>query len=134
MDNNGSRGIQQMWQFWKWHPTPVRSYNYLTTCPVIKVAFDRIEIIFHHKEEVQTGDNRKCCNLKSWLSKVLNSIISLKNRIFSAPKKIQNNLRNSRIGHPETLCMKFHVSPSYFSPPYQLNVLPSYFENSPTLQ
>ena len=23
-DNNGLKGIQQMWQFWKWNPAPVR--------------------------------------------------------------------------------------------------------------
>ena len=40
------------------------SYSYLTTWPVIKVAFGRIEIIFHHKEEIQTGGNHKCYNLK----------------------------------------------------------------------
>ena len=112
------------------------SYSYLTTWPVIKVAFGRIKIIFYHKEEIQTGGNRKCCNRKSWMSKILNSRTSLKNGIFSssfpAPKKIQNNLTNSRIEYPETLCMKFDVSPSYFSPPDQLMVPPSYFENSPT--
>ena len=114
------------------------SYSYLTTWPVIKVAFGRIKIIFHHKEEIQTGGNHKCYNLKSWLSKILNSRTSLKKGIFSssfpAPKKIQNNLRNSRIGHPKTICMKFDESPSYFSPPYQLKVPPSYFGNSPTPQ
>ena len=40
------------------------SYSYLTTWPVIKVAFGRIEI-FHHKEDFQTRGNRKCSNLKS---------------------------------------------------------------------
>ena len=66
------------------------SYSYLTTWPVIKVAFGRIEI-FHHKEDFQTRGNRKCSNLKSWLSKVLNSRTSLKKGIFSSsfpgPKK-----------------------------------------------
>ena len=40
------------------------SYSYLTTLLVIKVVFGRIEIIFDHKEEIQTGGNHKCCNLK----------------------------------------------------------------------
>ena len=41
------------------------SYSYLTTWTVIKVAFARIESMFHHKQKIQTGGNRKCCNLKS---------------------------------------------------------------------
>ena len=66
------------------------SYSYLTTLLVIKVVFGRIEIIFDHKEEIQTGGNHKCCNLKGSLSKILNSRTSLKKGIFStsspAPK------------------------------------------------
>ena len=95
------------------------------TWPVIKAAFGRIEIIFHHKEEIQTRANRKCCNLKSWLSKILNSRTipeqAWKKGIFSSsfpvPKKIQNNLRNSTIGNLETLCVKFDASPWLFFAP-----------------
>ena len=58
------------------------SYSYLTTLLVIKVVFGRIEIIFDHKEEIQTGGNHKCCNLKGSLSKILNSRTSLKKEIF----------------------------------------------------
>ena len=71
--NNGSKGTQQIWEFWKRHPAPVRVYNYVVTRPIIKVALGIIEIIFYHKEETQTEGNRKCCNLTSWLSKILNS-------------------------------------------------------------
>ena len=33
----------------------------------------KTEIIFSHKWEIQTGGNRKCCNLRSRSSKILNS-------------------------------------------------------------
>ena len=26
-DNNGTKGVQKMWQFWKRHSAPVRAYN-----------------------------------------------------------------------------------------------------------
>ena len=41
--------------------------------PIIKTALDTIEIVFYHKWEIQTGDNRKCCNAKKMIVKILNS-------------------------------------------------------------
>ena len=41
--------------------------------PIIKAALDTIEIVFYHKWEIQTGDNRKCCNAKKMIVKILNS-------------------------------------------------------------
>ena len=113
-------------------------YSYLTTCSVNKVAFGKIKIIFHHKEEIQTGCNHKCCKLKRWLSKILNSR-TIQEQVwkkgffwvhFQHQKKIQNNSRYSRIGHPAMLWMKFDASPSYFSPLRQLRVPASCFANS----
>ena len=62
---------------------------------------DQDEVIFSHNWEIQTGGiaTRNCCNLRSCLSKILNSRISLKKWPFSStfpvPKKIQN-----RFDHP----------------------------------
>ena len=39
--------------------------SYLMASPVIKVALERIKIIFYHEKQVQTEGNQKCCNLKS---------------------------------------------------------------------
>ena len=50
--------------------------SYLMASPVIKVALERIKIIFYHEKQIQTEGNQKCCNLKSWLSST-----------FSVPKK-----------------------------------------------
>ena len=93
--------------------------------PIIKAALDTIEIVFYHKWEIQTGDNRKCCNAKKMIVKILNSRTipeqAWKSGFFkyiSSTKKIQNNSRSSRnsktIGHPETLYMELHTSPQLF--------------------
>ena len=107
--NSEKRSIQQIEQFWKWHPAPVRAYSYLMTRPVIKVA----------------EGNWICYKLKSWLTKILNSGVipekawksgGIFSCIFQVPKKkIQNNSRNSKIPEPlDTL--KLNVW-NYMHPP-----------------
>ena len=110
--NNGSKGIQQMRQLKNAVPAPVRAYSYLMTRPVIKAAFGKIEIMFYHEEEIQTGGNHICCNLKNWLSKILNSRTipeqALKNWIFSSTFPVPKTSRTIE-GIQEMSALKFYV-------------------------
>ena len=122
--NNGSKGIQQTW-----HSALVWAYSYPKTRPVIKVAWDRIQIIFYHTQEIQTGDNWKCCNLKSSLSKILNarSIPEQARKseffqeYFQYQKKSKTIHRIQRIPEPLGLLklyvLKYMHPSSYFSSP-----------------
>ena len=63
------------------------------------------EIIFSHKWEIQTGDNWKCCNLRSPSSKILISRTSQKKWLFSSTfteqfKEFQNRW-------PPCICSKY---------------------------
>ena len=127
VNNNELKGTQQIWQFWKWYPGLIRTYSYPMTRPVIKVALGRIEIFYHYKIS-QTGSNQKWCNLKSSLSKILNSRTipeqAWKSGFFkyissTPPKKTIQGIQ----GTPETLgtlkhylWMELHASPSFFLP------------------
>ena len=58
--------------------TPEQFQNISRTFSHFSITFQehmdsQDEIIFSHKWEIQTGDNRKCCNLRSRSSKILNS-------------------------------------------------------------
>ena len=54
-DNNGSKCIQQMWQFSKWHPAPFRAYSYLLARPVIKVFLAELKCCFITKKRSKQG-------------------------------------------------------------------------------
>ena len=82
-DNNRSKRIQQIWQFWKWHPAPAKAYR-----PLIKIALGRIEI-FCHKWEIQRGQPEILQPIK-WKKK-LNSRTIPENKNFQVISSAQNN-------------------------------------------
>ena len=132
--NNGSKGIQEIW-----HSALVWAYSYPKIRPVVKVALDRIQIIFYHTQVIQTGDNWKCCNLKGSLSKILNArSISKQARksgffqvYFQYQKKSKTIHRIQRIleplDHLKLYVLKYMHPSSYFSSPQQ-RVLPVILE------
>ena len=67
------------------------------------------EVIFSHKWEIQTGGNRNCCNIRSRLSKILNSRTiqeqALKSVFFQVHFQYQKNSRTIQgiQGIPEPL-------------------------------